>query len=132
MADLTYPTDLKYSKNDEWVRIEGDTATIGISDYAQDALNDLVFLEYQVSVGDTLDADDVVAVVESVKADSEIFSPVAGEVIELNKALEDEQDDINSDPYGNGWLVKIKLSGAPDTGALMDSTDYEAYCESRG
>jgi glycine cleavage system H protein len=121
---------VKYAESDEWVRIEGDTATIGISDYAQDALNDVVYVELP-DVGDAFDQGDAVATVESVKAASDIYAIVGGEVIEVNTDLEDEPELINADPFGKGWIFKLKLSGDPDTSDLMDASSYKAYCEDR-
>lgn len=130
MADLKYPADLKYTKSDEWVRVDGDVVTMGISDYAQDALNDLVFIELK-EVGETLDVGDAFAEVESVKAASEIYSPVAGEIIEVNDDLEDDPETINSDPYGEGWMVRIRMSDDSGLADLMDAEAYKDYCESR-
>ncbi len=130
MAAMTYPSDLKYAKSDEWVRVEGDIATLGISDYAQDALNDLVYVQFK-PVGTKLEAGDAVCEVESVKAASEVYSPVAGEIIEVNSALQEAPETINADPYGAGWLVKIRVSDASPLADLMDSEAYKAYCESR-
>ncbi|NOK85882.1 MAG: glycine cleavage system protein GcvH [Chloroflexi bacterium AL-W] len=130
MADLKFPQGLFYAESDEWVRIEDDTATIGISDYAQDALNDIVYVELP-AVGDTFDASDSFGSVESVKAASDLYAHIGGEVVEVNTALEDEPEIINSDPYGKGWIIKLKLSGAADTSGLMDADAYKAYCEDR-
>lgn len=130
MAELKYPADLKYAKSDEWVRLEGDIATLGVSDYAQDALNDLVYVEFK-PVGTTLAAGDPVGEVESVKAASSIYSPVAGEIVEVNIALESTPETVNSDPYGAGWMVKIKVSDPAPLNDLMDADAYKAYCESR-
>lgn len=130
MADIKYPADLKYAKSDEWVRLEGDIATLGISDFAQDALNDLVYVQFK-AVGTKLDAGDGVCEVESVKAASEVFSPIAGEIIEVNSVLEDSPETINADPYGTGWLVKIRVSDASALAGLMDVEAYKSYCESR-
>jgi glycine cleavage system H protein len=130
MADLKTPADLKYAQSDEWVRIEGKVATIGISDYAQDALNDIVYVELP-SVGDKLSKGDSFGTVESVKAASDIYSMVAGTVTEVNSALGDEPELINADPYGKGWIIKVELDGDPDLTDLMDAADYAAYCEDR-
>lgn len=130
MANLNFPDDLKYSKSDEWVRIEGDTATIGISDYAQDALNDIVYVELP-EVGSSLDAGSSFATIESVKAASDLYAPVSGEVTAVNSELEDSPEIINSDPYGEGWLLKLKVSDSAALAALMDAAAYRAYCESR-
>lgn len=131
MAALKTPSELKYQKSDEWVRIEGDTATIGISDYAQDALNDLTFLEYAVSVGASLTKGDSFGSVESVKAQSDLVMPISGTVLELNTALEKAAETINADPYGAGWMVKIKVKDASEANALMDAAAYETYCQTR-
>lgn len=130
MADLKYPKNLKYADSDEWVLIEGDVATLGISDYAQDALNDIVYVEFP-EIGDTIEKGDTFGSVESVKAASDLYSPVSGEVIEVNSALEDEPEVINADPYGKGWMVKIRLEGEPDLSDLKDADAYEAYCADR-
>jgi glycine cleavage system H protein len=130
MADLKYPEDLMYARSDEWVRIEGDTATVGISDYAQDALNDIVFVELP-AVGDSVSKGGSFGTVESVKAASDMYLPVAGTITEVNTALEDEPELINSDPYGKGWIVKIKLDGTADTSNLMNAAAYIDYCATR-
>lgn len=130
MADLTYPEDLKYAESDEWIRVEGDTATIGISDFAQDSLNDLVYAEFK-EVGETLEAGEAFGEIESVKAASEVYLPIAGEIIEVNDELEAEPEIVNEDPYGNGWMVKIKVTDASNLDNLMDADAYKAYCESR-
>jgi glycine cleavage system H protein len=130
MADWKTPEDLKYAKSDEWVRIEGDTATLGITDYAQDALNDIVFIEL-AEVGETLEKGGSIGTVESVKAASDLYTPVAGTVTEVNTTLEDDPELINADPYGKGWMIKLKLDGEPDLGDLMDAAAYAAYCEER-
>jgi len=131
MADLTYPSDLKYAKSDEWVRIEGDIATIGISDYAQDALNDIVYAELIPGKDEALNAGDAIASIESVKAASEVYSPVSGTVIEVNTAIVDNPELLNTDPYGKGWMVKIKLDGAPDLSTLLDSAAYAEFNSGR-
>lgn len=131
MAELKYPAELKYAKTDEWVRVEGDIVTIGISDYAQDSLNDLTYIEFSTSVGDSVDAGDAVGEVESVKATAEVITPIAGQIVEVNTALESEPEIINADPYGKGWVVKIKLTDASGLEGLMDAAAYQAYCESR-
>lgn len=130
MADWKTPEDLKYQKSDEWLRVEGDSATIGISDYAQDALNDIVYIELP-AVGAKLNKGESFGSVESVKAASDLYMPVAGTVTEVNTALEDEPELINSDPFGKGWIVKVALEGTPDTADLMDAAAYIEYCASR-
>lgn len=128
---LNYPTDLKYAKSDEWVRIEGDIATVGISDYAQDALNDIVYAEFIADKDGDLNRGGAIASIESVKAASEVYSPVGGTVIEVNEAITTEPELLNRDPYGKGWMVKIKLSDTPDLSALMDSAAYAEYNSGR-
>jgi len=130
MGDWKVPADLKFAKSDEWFRIDGDIVTIGISDYAQDQLNDIVYVEFK-SVGDSIDAGDAFGEVESVKAASELYSVVGGEIIEVNEDLEDTPETINGDPYGAGWLVKIKASDTSGLDSLMDADSYSTYCDER-
>jgi len=128
---LNFPSDLKYMKTDEWIRIEGDTATLGISDFAQDQLNDIVFVDLP-EVGTTLPTGGTFGVVESVKAASDLFSPVAGEIVEVNNLLRGTPETLNSDPYGKGWIVKLKISGDANNPDLLDAAAYEAWCKTRG
>jgi len=130
MGSWKTPENLKYLRTDEWLLLDSDTATLGISDYAQDQLNDIVFVELP-SVGATFAAGDTVAVVESVKAASDIVTPVAGTVIEVNQALERQPEIINSDPYEKGWIVKLKVSDASGADGLMDAAAYGTYNEGR-
>jgi len=123
---MTIPVDLKYTKEHEWVRIEGDVATFGISDHAQEALGDIVFVELP-EIGRTVDAGEAYAVVESVKAVSDVYVPVAGEVIEVNETLEAEPEKVNTDPYGAGWIARVKMSG--DTVELLTDDEYNTYLE---
>ncbi|NWG21076.1 MAG: glycine cleavage system protein GcvH [Chloroflexi bacterium] len=120
------PVELQYSKSHEWIRIEGDEGTVGITDYAQDALGDVVYVDLP-QVGARFDAEAVFGVVESVKAASDLYLPVAGEILAVNEALANNPELINNDPYGAGWLVKIKV--APGIGALMSADAYAAYVE---
>lgn len=129
MASWKTVDNAKYAKSDEWVILDGDTATIGITDYAQDQLNDIVYVELP-EVGSSIVKGAELGTVESVKAASPLVSPVGGTVSEINSALEDEPELINSDPFGKGWIAKIKVSSA-DFSDLMDATAYTAYCESR-
>jgi glycine cleavage system H protein len=130
MTDLKAPDDLKYTESDEWVQINGQLATIGLTDYAQNALNDIVYVEL-AEVGDSLGKGESFGTVESVKAASDMYTPVSGTVTETNQALEDEPELINADPYGSGWLLKIELDGESDLSNLMDSAAYLAYCADR-
>jgi len=117
------PTDLRYASSHEWVNVEGDTATIGISDHAQEELTELVFIELP-EVGSQLTAGDPCAVVESVKTASDIYSPVSGQVIEINDALDTEPGTINEDPYGDGWFFKVRLSNLEEIDDLLSDKDY--------
>lgn len=130
MGKWNTPADLKYRESDEWIRIEGDTGTIGISDYAQDQLNDIVFLELP-EVGATFAKGDSLGVVESVKAASDLHVPVGGTVTAINSTAEDDPEMINADPYGEAWLIKIKIDNPGEADDLMDAAAYEAYCEER-
>ena len=129
MSWKTLP-DLKYTESDEWVRIEGDSVTIGITDYAQDQLNDVVFVELP-RVGDNLQKGANFGVVESVKAASDLVMPVSGELVAVNDALAQKPDLANSDPFGGAWMIKVRLDNSGDLAALLDAAAYEKFCESR-
>lgn len=118
--------NLHYSKDHEWVAVDGDTATIGITDYAQHALGDVVYVELP-KVGDKFDAHEAIGSVESVKAVSEIFTPIAGEVLEVNDALNDAPEVVNNDSYGDAWMIKIKMENALAADALLNAAEYEEY-----
>lgn len=122
---MSVPAELKYTKSHEWVRVDGDTATVGITDHAQSELGDVVFVELP-SPGLNLGAGNTFGSVESVKAVSDIYAPLAGEVVESNPALGAQSELVNSDPYGEGWLIKIKLANPADADALMSSEAYSA------
>ena len=123
------PQELKYAKSHEWVRNEGDgTVTIGITDHAQELLGDMVFVELP-EVGNELSAEEDCAVIESVKAASDIYAPIAGEVVEVNSELEDAPETVNSDPYGDGWLFKLKVADSGEVDALLDAEDYATLVE---
>ncbi len=128
MADPSYPDDLKYHSEHDWARIEGDSATFGITWYAQDALGEVVFFEAP-EVGAEVSKDQAYTEVESVKAVSDVFAPLSGEITAVNDALADKPETINEDPYGEGWLVKVKLSEPSEVDSLMDSTEYQASLE---
>lgn len=121
-----YPNDYRYTKEHEWVKAEGATGTIGITHYAQAELGDVVFVELP-KVGTQIKSGQSFGTVESVKAVSEIFSPVSGEVVETNSALADSPEKINQDPHGAGWLVKVRLADSKEVAALMDAAAYQAY-----
>ncbi len=122
------PSDLRYSASHEWVRLEGDEAVIGITDHAQAALNDIVYVELP-QVGDHFDTEQDFGVVESVKSVSDLYMPVAGEVLEVNAALEDAPETINEDPYGGGWLVRLKLDDPKEVETLLDAAGYVSSIE---
>jgi glycine cleavage system H protein len=121
-----YPSDLKYAKEHEWVRVEGDTATIGISDFAQDQLGEVVYVDLP-SEGDEVTAGESFGEIESVKSVSELFSPLSGEVVKVNEALDDAPETVNEDPYGEGWMIVVKMSDATQADELMDASAYEAF-----
>ncbi|GIV66257.1 MAG: glycine cleavage system protein GcvH [Chloroflexota bacterium] len=129
---MNVPTNLKYAKTDEWVKVEGNVAIIGVSDYAQSQLSDIVYFEFKVDPGDTVSKDQSVATLESVKAAADVNAPVSGKVVELNQSLTDQFEVINSDPYGAAWMMKIEMSDPSELDALMDAAAYEAYCQERG
>lgn len=121
---MNIPQDLKYSKDHEWVKVDGDTVTIGITDFAQGELGDIVYVDVD-SEGETLNAEEVFGTVEAVKTVSDLFMPVGGEVLELNSILESEPEKINTDPYGDGWIIKIKLADASELDNLLDAAAYK-------
>ncbi len=125
---MNYPKELKYTKEDEWLKVEGEQGTIGITDYAQNALGDIVFVELP-KPGATVEAGKSFGTVESVKAVSELYSPVSGTVTEVNGELADSPEKINTDPYG-AWMIKVKLTKSSD--GLMSASDYEKYASERG
>ncbi len=120
------PENLRYSKDHEWVGVEGDVASIGITDHAQHSLGDVVYIDLP-RVGDKFGAHEAFGSVESVKAVSEIFTPVAGEVVEVNEAINDTPESVNSDPYGAGWMVKVKMANAGEADAMLSAVEYEEY-----
>lgn len=122
---MKFPEDLLYTKDHEWIRMDGDTAFVGITDFAQSELGDIVYVEID-SVGDAVDRDDVFGTVEAVKTVSELFMPVDGEVLEVNDALEANPELVNDDPYGEGWLIKIKVTDPSNRDGLLSSADYAA------
>jgi glycine cleavage system H protein len=122
---MNVPTDLRYNSSHEWIRLEGEIATVGITDHAQEELTDVVFVELP-AVGRAVDLGDPTAVVESVKAASDIYAPVSGEVVEINPDVEAEPALVNTDPYGRGWLFKLRVKNPADVAALLDATAYTA------
>ena len=123
-----FPNDLKYYKEHEWVRVEGDVATIGISDYAQDALGDIVYLELP-DAGTTVSGGETFGEVESVKSVSQLFTPLSGEVVEVNEELVNAPETINSHPYDDGWMIRVKMSDSGELDELMSAAEYQAFVE---
>ena len=121
---MNIPTELKYTKDHEWVRLEGDIATVGVTDFAQVELGDVVYVEVE-TVGEILDSEEVFGTIEAVKTVSDLFMPLSGEVLEVNEAIEDEPESVNNDPYGSGWMIKIKVSDVTQYSSLLSSEDYK-------
>jgi glycine cleavage system H protein len=121
-----FPEELKYTKDHEWIRVEGDIATVGITDFAQGELGDIVYVEVE-TVGETLNEHDVFGTVEAVKTVSDLFMPVSGEVTELNDKLDGEPELVNKDPYGDGWMVKVRLTNPSEVNSLMSAADYRSF-----
>jgi glycine cleavage system H protein len=121
---MNIPSELKYTKDHEWIRIDGDIATVGITDFAQGELGDIVYVEVE-TLDETLAKDEVFGSVEAVKTVSDLFLPLSGEIIEFNELLEDEPEKVNTDPYGDGWMIKIKTNDASEIDSLMSEADYK-------
>jgi glycine cleavage system H protein len=122
---MNFPEDLKYTKDHEWVRLEGGIATIGVTDFAQSELGDVVFVEIETE-GEELAAEETFGTVEAVKTVSDLFMPIAGEIVEVNAELEDAPESVNEDPYGKGWMIKVKVSDASEVNDLMSASEYTA------
>ena len=120
---MNIPEELKYTKYHEWISIDGEIATVGITDFAQRELGDIVYVEVE-TIGETLDADEVFGTVEAVKTVSDLFLPVSGEIIQFNEDLEDTPEDVNAEPYSKGWMIKMKVSNPDDLNQLLDSNQY--------
>ncbi len=131
MASLNHPANLKYSKTDEWVRVDGDQATIGITDYAQDQLGDIVYVELPWDAGSTVTHEGKFGDIESVKATSELISPVSGEVVKVNDALKEKPELINDNPYENGWMLVVKMTNPAELITLMSADEYKTYLQGR-
>jgi len=128
---MLVPNDLKYSKTDEWIKVQGTTGIIGISDYAQSQLSDVVFVEIVAKVGENAKKGTTCATIESVKAAADVSFPAGGKVLEINQSLPDNPEIVNSDPYDKSWILKIQLTDPSDLSDLMDAASYEAYCQER-
>ena len=131
MASLNHPANLKYSKTDEWVRVDGDQATIGITDYAQDQLGDIVYIELPWDAGANLTHEGKFGDIESVKATSELFSPISGEVVKANENLKDQPELINDKPYDDGWMLVVKMTNPVELDSLMSADQYKTYLQGR-
>jgi glycine cleavage system H protein len=129
---MNTPQGLKYASTDEWLKVEGNIATLGVTDYAQDQLSDIVFFEATVEAGDEVKKGAVIGTIESVKAAADVSSPVSGKVIEINEALANSPELINSDPFGAAWMLKVELANPSEVESLMDAEAYASYCETRG
>jgi glycine cleavage system H protein len=123
------PKDLRYTKDHEWVRLNGKIATIGITDHAQKQLGDIVFVELPYKVGDNLNTEDELGTVESVKAVTEVFAPLSGNVTEINEQLHDSPETLNDDPYGEGWLLKLTITDSKEMDRLLKADEYDKYCQ---
>ncbi|WP_299127395.1 glycine cleavage system protein GcvH [uncultured Winogradskyella sp.] len=121
---MNIPSELKYTKDHEWIKIDGDIATIGITDFAQGELGDIVYVEVE-TLDETLDAEEVFGTVEAVKTVSDLFLPLSGEIVEFNESLEDEPEKVNTDPYGDGWMIKVNISDASQIDSLLSAEDYK-------
>lgn len=121
---MNIPSELKYTKDHEWVKIDGDIATVGITDFAQSELGDIVYVEVE-TLDETLDKEEVFGTVEAVKTVSDLFLPLSGEIVEFNEALEDEPEKVNTDPYGEGWMIKVKMSDPSEVDDLMSDEEYK-------
>lgn len=128
---MEFPNNLKYTENDEWIRVEGDTGTTGISDFAQDQLSDVVYVEITVAIGDEVEKGEAFALVESVKAAADVYMPVTGKITEVNESLIDTPELVNSDPYGEAWMVKFELSDPSQLDDLLGVEDYVKSVEER-
>ncbi len=128
---MDFPEDLKYTKHDEWIRIEGDQGTVGITDFAQDELSDVVYVEVSAAVGETLEKGAIFGVVESVKAAADLYLPITGEILEINEALADTPEQVNVSPYGDAWMIRIKIADPAELEGLMDAAAYEKSTQER-
>jgi glycine cleavage system H protein len=122
---MNFPSELKYTKDHEWIRVEGNVATIGITDFAQKELGDIVYVEVE-TLDQTLDKDEVFGTVEAVKTVSDLFLPLTGEIVEFNEELETTPENVNNDPYGKGWMIKVKISDTSEIDQLLSADDYKA------
>jgi len=128
---MEFPSELKYTGTDEWIKAEGESATLGVTDFAQDQLSDVVYFEIVVGVGDSISKGDAIGILESVKAAADVNTPVSGEVTEINNGLPDDPEVVNSDPYGGAWMIRIRMSDPTELDQMMDSVAYEESAKER-
>jgi len=128
---MNTPEDLRISKTDEWVKVDGNSAKIGISYFAQDQLSDIVYIEFNKEAGESIEKDQILVTIESVKAAADVKSPVSGKIIEVNESLSDAPETLNEDPYEKGWLYKVELNDLSELDDLLDAKAYDEFCESR-
>jgi glycine cleavage system H protein len=128
---MNIPAELKYTNSDEWVKVDGKIATVGVTDYAQEQLSDIVFAEITVAVGEAVKKNSNIATLESVKAAADVNAPVSGKVTAVNEALASAPEEVNSDPFGKAWMIKLELSDTKELDSLMDAAAYTKYCEER-
>jgi len=128
---MSNPKELKFAKSDEWVKVDGQIATIGVSEFAQSQLSDIVYLEYLVDVDDEVSQGDSCATLESVKAAADVNTPISGKIVAINESLLDEFESINTDPFGKAWMIKIEMNDTSELDKLMDADQYTKYCEER-
>ena len=128
---MNTPEGLRYASTDEWLKVEGNVATLGVSDYAQDQLSDVVFFEITVAVGDVIQKGTIIGTIESVKAAADVSLPVSGKIIEVNEALANSPELINSDPFGEAWMIKVEVTNPAELDSLMDAAAYDKYCAER-
>lgn len=128
---MNIPAELKYMETDEWAKVDGTTATVGVTDYAQDQLSDVVFVEIIVGVGDTIARGDQIATIESVKAAADVNAPLSGKVVAINEDLPPAPEMINKDPFGQAWIIKVEMSQSAELDEMLDAAGYGAYCEER-
>ena len=128
---MNIPTNLKYAESNEWAKVEGNLVTVGISDFAQDQLSDIVYAEIIVAEGDSVNKGDTIATIESVKAAADVYAPVSGTVVALNETLSNSPEILNSDPYAAAWIIKVEMTDATELDALMDAPAYKEHCASQ-
>ena len=128
---MNIPVELKYSQNDEWVRLSGNVGTVGISDYAQDQLSDIVYVEIIAEIGSEIQKGEICATIESVKAAADVYAPVSGKIIEVNEQLPDSPETLNTDPYGSAWMIKLEINDPSELESLMSSEEYQTKLQEK-